>query len=103
MLYDGRMSESTRPVSVRLGPAHMARLDAIAKASGLTRSKVLQRLLEDCEDAPDGIAPLDRSGLLGVMNERARNGSTAALRYLIDRADQDEQLARLRELTTEPA
>ena len=95
-------------VTVRLASSQAIKLDALAGAAGITRSDVLRRLLDGAADvgAPAEREPLDRDGTLALLDERARNGSTAAARLLLDEQRRDEadaHLARLRELTTEPA
>jgi Ribbon-helix-helix protein, copG family len=92
------MADGVR-ITVRLGSAQLAKLDAIAGAAGISRSLALRRLLDGAGAAAP--APLDRDDLIGLLEERARAGSAPAIRELLGRKEQDEQLERLRSLTTD--
>lgn len=95
------MADDAR-ITVRLSAAHLARLDDLAADAGITRSLALRRLLE-ASAGPHTVAPLDRDDLLGLLEERARAGSAPAIRKLLARADQEEQLQRLNALTRSPS
>jgi len=86
-------------ITVRLGGAQLAKLDAMAEAAGISRSLALRRLLDDVGGAAP--ADLDRDDLVRLLEERARAGSAPAIRALLERKEQDQQLERLRSLTTD--
>ena len=94
------MADDTR-ITVRLSPAQLERLDGLAVAAGVSRSLVLRRLLDGAGDvAPPPTARLDRDDLLDLLEEKARAGSAPAIRTLLARTEAEEELARLRQLTT---
>jgi hypothetical protein len=94
------MANDTR-ISVRLGREQIDKLDALARSAGISRSLALRRLVDDAQAGPTANARLDRDDLVRLLEERARAGSAPAIRELLGRKDQDDQLARLRELTTD--
>ena len=91
-------------LSIRLSAAQVAKLDGIAGAAGASRSTIIRRLLDGADDlSAPASKPLDRQGVLDLLSEQARNGSTASQRLLLDELREDaadEHLRRLRELTT---
>lgn len=85
-------------ITVRLGGAQLAKLNSMAEAAGVSRSLALRRLVDDADtEAP---TELGRDDLVRLLEERARAGSAPAIRELLARKEQDEQLERLRALTT---
>ncbi len=73
-------------VTVRLSGSQATKLDAMAGASGCSRSTVLRRLLDGAGEVavPAEREQLDRDEVLRLAEESARNGSTAAQRMLLD-------------------
>ena len=94
------MTGDTR-ITVRLGPGQLERLDALAAAAGISRSLALRRLVDDADPAPPNRGHLDRDDLIALLEERALAGSAPAARELLRRRDGEEQLARVRQLTTD--
>jgi hypothetical protein len=95
-------------LSVRLSGQQVARLDDLCADTGLSRSAMVRRLVETGGTAATGNAAtprLDRDDLLSILEERARAGSAPAARALLERIEDqatDDELARLRALTTDP-
>ena len=79
-----------RRVTVRLSDRQLERLDELAGATGGSRSRALQRLI-DAEDDPIQPGRLGQEQLLDVLHERARAGSVAAIAAL-DRRERRRQL-----------
>jgi len=88
-------------ITVRLSETQLALLDDLSADAGISRSLALRRLLDDASrGAGAATPPLGRDDLLGLLEERARQGSAPAIRALLERADVDEQIERLKALTT---
>ncbi len=94
------MTGDTR-VTVRLGHAQLKKLDELAAAIGTSRSLVLRRLVDAAEPSANTRGQLDRYDLIGLLEDRARAGSAPAIRELLRRQEVEEQLERIRELTTD--
>ena len=98
------MADNLR-LTVRLSTRQVEHLDELAAEDGVSRSHALRRLLDN---AGPGAASGGAAGgrvtseqALDLLHERARAGSTPAARALLQRADAEEALARLRALTTD--
>jgi predicted transcriptional regulator len=76
--------ERTERVTVRLSPALVGRLDALAAGRGLSRSACLRALVAEGA-LPAAEAIPDEAELLSILAERARSGNVAAIRLLMDR------------------
>jgi ribbon-helix-helix CopG family protein len=79
-----------RRVTLRLSDRQLAKLDELAGATGGSRSRALQRLI-DAADEPTVAPPPSQEGLLDVLHQRARAGSVAAIAEL-DRRHRRQQL-----------
>lgn len=60
-------------IGVRVGDGHVARLDALAEASGFTRGEILRRLLLST-DIPSARARQEVQDLLRIQREQNRLG-----------------------------
>jgi predicted transcriptional regulator len=78
------VSERTKLIGVRLSPALLERLDALAGLRGVSRSAVLRQLVAEAALAPADAVP-GEAELLAVLAERARAGNVAAIRMLLER------------------
>jgi hypothetical protein len=83
-------------VHLRMSEAQAARLDALAERDGVTRSKVVRRLIDGAAmDVPVSSERLTESELLDLLHEQARAGRTAAILALLRRDDQRDDIDRL--------
>ena len=85
-------------VHLRMTESQMAKLDALAERAGITRSKVVRRLIDAA--GMDIRVPGERlteSELIDLLNEQARAGRTAAIVTLLRRENQRDEVDRLLE------
>lgn len=77
-------------LSVRVSEGSLRRLDALAEAQGLSRSRLVRRMVDAAiEGAPMPAADLpDEDELVQLLAEKARAGSVSAIRALLDREKQ---------------
>ena len=83
-------------LSVRLAEGSLRRLDALAEAQGLSRSRLVRRMVDAAiEGAPMPEVTLpDEDELLQLLAEKARAGSVSAIRALIDRERESDPRER---------
>lgn len=78
-------------IGVRMTLDDVARLDAVVLARGLgSRSSAVRALIRDASMAPEQRAAIpSRDELLHILGERARDGNTAAARFLLEELRRD--------------
>ena len=85
-------------VTVRLAADQVEALDALAESDhGGSRSAALRALIDDAEhgDAPERMT---RDDVIATLERHARAGSVPAARLLLDNANAEDELERLRAL-----
>jgi hypothetical protein len=83
-------------LSIRLPERTLARFDALAHERGLTRARLLRRLIDGAltgtdVEAPDAPSEVE---LLELLAEKARLGNVAAIRTLLIREEERDPRAR---------
>ena len=75
-------------ISFKLSKPALDRLDALAKARGINRSRALRQVLEEASMTQLERAALpDEEELLALLAEKARAGNVAAIRALLEREE----------------
>jgi Arc/MetJ-type ribon-helix-helix transcriptional regulator len=82
---------SDERITVRLGPEFAGRLDAIAALRGLQgRSEAVRSAIEEATADVERREPPSRHELLCIAGEKARAGSIAAIRLLLEELDYED-------------
>lgn len=77
-------------ISLRATDAFATRLDALAEARGLNRSRMLKAAVLEASMAPAEQSHVpDRDELLRLLGESARSGSVTAMRTLLEELRRD--------------
>jgi metal-responsive CopG/Arc/MetJ family transcriptional regulator len=73
-------------LSLRLSKHLLERLDALAAARGLDRSRTLRQIIAEAAMTPEERAELpSEHELVGLLVERARSGNVSAIKTLLER------------------
>ena len=84
-------------LSFRVPARTLARLDALARERGVTRTRLMRQALERLEvgvGSPSSVDPPDEQELLDLLAEKARQGNVAAIRSLLAREEMTDPRAR---------
>jgi predicted transcriptional regulator len=84
-------------LSFRVPARTLARLDAVARERGVTRTRLMRQTLERLVDGVDTTSAPDlpdEQELLDLLAEKARQGNVAAIRALLARGEMTDPRAR---------
>ena len=91
------MKDDMPRLSFRVPARTLARLDALARERGVTRTRLMRQALERLVDgvgSPSSVDPPDEQELLDLLAEKARQGNVAAIRSLLAREEMTDPRAR---------
>ena len=91
------MTDDMPRLSFRVPARTLARLDALARERGVTRTRLMRQALERLVDgvgSPSSVDPPDEQELLDLLAEKARQGNVAAIRSLLAREEMTDPRAR---------
>jgi ribbon-helix-helix CopG family protein len=92
----GRVTDDMPRLSFRVPARTLARLDALARERGVTRTRLMRQALERLVDGVGSASPdlPDEQELLDLLAEKARQGNVAAIRSLLARGEMTDPRAR---------